>query len=119
MGGPNQGQWNHWRVTNPFHFSPESLPRGIDNMNLTRRHILHLVADVTALPVLSHIARAQTYPARPVRITVGFPAGAAADIGARLIAQVVVGAARPAVHYREPAGSRDAHRHRSCSARAG
>jgi tripartite-type tricarboxylate transporter receptor subunit TctC len=58
-----------------------------DDMELPRRHFLHLAAGAAALPALSRIARAQTYPGRPVRIVVGFPPGGAADIGARLIGQ--------------------------------
>jgi tripartite-type tricarboxylate transporter receptor subunit TctC len=56
-------------------------------MNLPRRRVLHLVAGAAALPVVSPIARAQTYPARPVRIIVGFPPGGPTDIAARLIGQ--------------------------------
>ena len=56
-------------------------------MTPSRRQILHLVGAVTALPVLSRIARAEGYPSRPVRIIVGFRAGSATDIDARLIAQ--------------------------------
>jgi len=52
-----------------------------------RRHFPHLAAGAVALPALSRVARAQAYPARPVRIIVGFPAGGPADIVARLIAQ--------------------------------
>ena len=52
-----------------------------------RRKFLHLAAGIAALPVASNIARAQTYPWRPVRIIVGFTAGSATDITARLFAQ--------------------------------
>jgi tripartite-type tricarboxylate transporter receptor subunit TctC len=38
-------------------------------------------------PALSHAVRAQTYPAKPVRLIVGFGAGQAIDILARLIGQ--------------------------------
>jgi tripartite-type tricarboxylate transporter receptor subunit TctC len=52
-----------------------------------RRQFLHLAAGAAALPVVSRMARAQTYPRRPVRIIVGFAAGGATDITARLIGQ--------------------------------
>ena len=48
-------------------------------MKLPRRQFLHLAAGAAALPAASRVARAQAYPARPVRIVVGFPAGGAAD----------------------------------------
>jgi tripartite-type tricarboxylate transporter receptor subunit TctC len=56
-------------------------------MKLPRRHFLHLAAGVAALSVASPIARAQTYPTRPVRWIVGYPPGGATDITARLIGQ--------------------------------
>jgi tripartite-type tricarboxylate transporter receptor subunit TctC len=56
-------------------------------MKLPRRNFLHLVAGAAALPAVSRIAQAQGYPARPVRIIVGFAAGGPADIVARPIAQ--------------------------------
>ena len=56
-------------------------------MKLPRRNFLHLAAGAAALPAVSHIAWAQTYPARPVRIIVGYPSGGSNDILARLTAQ--------------------------------
>ena len=51
-----------------------------------RRRFLGLAAGFAALPI-SRIARAQSYPARPVRIIVGFLPGDSTDVAARLISQ--------------------------------
>ena len=56
-------------------------------MMLSRRRILQLTASAAALLTASHIARAQAYPARPVRLIVGFTPGSGPDIVARLIGQ--------------------------------
>ena len=49
--------------------------------------MLHFAAAAAAVPAVSRIASAQNYPAKPVRIVVGFTPGSAGDIHARLIAQ--------------------------------
>ncbi len=56
-------------------------------MKLSRRKFLHLAADAAALPAVSRIAWAQTYPSQPVRLIVPAPAGGGFDGVARLIGQ--------------------------------
>jgi tripartite-type tricarboxylate transporter receptor subunit TctC len=54
---------------------------------MLRRQFLHLAAGAAALCAASRTASAQTYPSRPVRLIVGYPAGGVGDILARLIGQ--------------------------------
>lgn len=56
-------------------------------MQLSRRAVFRLTAGAVALPAVTRVARAQSYPSRPVRIIVGFGPGGANDITARLIGQ--------------------------------
>ena len=57
--------------------------------NLRRRQFLRLAAGAAAWPALPHIARADTYPSRPVRVIVGYAAGGPTDIAGRLISQAL------------------------------
>ena len=56
-------------------------------MKLSRRNLLHLTACAAGLPALPRAASALDYPSRPVRIIVGYAAGGAPDVLARLIGQ--------------------------------
>ena len=56
-------------------------------MNLLRRKFLHVVAGTLALPAVSRIAWAQTYPSRPITMIVPFPPGGTTDVIARSMAE--------------------------------
>src|SRR5688572_3506223 len=58
-------------------------------MKLPRRRLLPLLASAVALPVVSRFAAAQTYPVRPIKLIVAFPAGGPADTMGRLIGQAM------------------------------
>jgi tripartite-type tricarboxylate transporter receptor subunit TctC len=53
-------------------------------MDVYRRKFLQLTAGAAAMPAVSRVASADTYPSRPIRLIVGFTAGAASDVVARI-----------------------------------
>jgi tripartite-type tricarboxylate transporter receptor subunit TctC len=56
-------------------------------MNLPRRQFLHLAAGAAALPAISSMAWAQTYPTRPITMVVPYPAGGGTDAFGRMLAE--------------------------------
>jgi tripartite-type tricarboxylate transporter receptor subunit TctC len=56
-------------------------------MKIGRRKFLHLTAGAAAMPAAARLAAADDYPSRPVRLIVGFTAGAASDVNARIFAR--------------------------------
>src|SRR5665647_261880 len=56
-------------------------------MKFPRRQFIHLAAGAALLPVVSRTANAQAYPARPIRLIVGYTPGGSADLTARLMGQ--------------------------------
>jgi tripartite-type tricarboxylate transporter receptor subunit TctC len=60
-------------------------------LKISRRKYLHLAAGAAALPALSRIARAQSYPARPVTLVAPFPAGGPVDTIARILGEHLQG----------------------------
>jgi tripartite-type tricarboxylate transporter receptor subunit TctC len=71
-------------------------------MILTRRHTLGLVAGAVVAPAL---ARAQTFPTRPVTVVVPYPAGGPTDAIARIVAQELVAPLGQSVIVRNEAGA--------------
>jgi tripartite-type tricarboxylate transporter receptor subunit TctC len=59
----------------------------VNGMKLPRRHVLSLAVAAAAVPAISCFARAQSWPERPVRLVVGYPAGITPDVVARLVGE--------------------------------
>src|SRR5258705_9958674 len=96
---PRAGACAAWSSRSP-------LPRGVCNqMTITRRRFAILAGAAAAALAAVRMARAQGYPARPVRLIVGFPAGGAADITARLIGQWLSERLGPPVFIPQPPGA--------------
>jgi tripartite-type tricarboxylate transporter receptor subunit TctC len=56
-------------------------------MKLPRRKFLHLATCAAALPAVSRLAWAQTYPSRPITMIVPIAASSSLDVVARLVAE--------------------------------
>jgi tripartite-type tricarboxylate transporter receptor subunit TctC len=56
-------------------------------MRLPRRKFLHLAAGGAAVPAASRLARADTYPSRPITMIVPFAAGGGTDVLGRILAE--------------------------------
>ena len=56
-------------------------------MKLQRRQFLRFAAGAAAFPLVSRVAKAQTYPTRPISLIVPIAAGGATDTAARILAE--------------------------------
>jgi tripartite-type tricarboxylate transporter receptor subunit TctC len=56
-------------------------------MTLRRRQFLQLTAGAAAFPLVPRLAAAQSYPARPMHLIIGFTPGAASDVIGRIFAK--------------------------------
>ena len=55
--------------------------------HLSRRHVLAAASAVLMVPLAPLAVQAQTFPDRPLRLSVGFPPGTGPDVVARLLGQ--------------------------------
>jgi tripartite-type tricarboxylate transporter receptor subunit TctC len=71
-------------------------------MEFPRRHFLHLAAGAAALPALPHIAKAQAYPLRPIKLIVGAPPGGGGETVVRIMGRWL---GQPVIIENRPGGS--------------
>src|SRR5262245_17623144 len=74
-------------------------------MTLARRRFLHLAAGALTLPAVSHTARAQGYPSRPLTLVVPFAAGGPSDAVGRIMAEGMRGPLGQAVTVENVGGA--------------
>jgi len=72
---------------------------------ITRRHFALMLATLPVTAARTGTAQAQSYPARPIRFVVPFPAGGSTDVGARLIAENVSRAFGQQVYVENKSGA--------------
>src|SRR5438874_9104761 len=63
--------------------------RSVFPRKISRRRFVKVAAAALSVTAMPRIARAQSYPSRPVRIIMGFAPGASGDIAARVLAQAL------------------------------
>ena len=74
-------------------------------MHLPRRRFLRLAVGTAVLPTIARAASAQAFPTRPITMIVPFPAGGAADLVARSIAERMQGSLGQSVVVENMAGA--------------
>jgi tripartite-type tricarboxylate transporter receptor subunit TctC len=74
-------------------------------MEFPRRHFLHLAADAAALPAVTRMARAQTYPTRAITIIVPTAPGGGVDAWTRIVVERMRGPLKQPIIVENIAGA--------------
>ena len=74
-------------------------------MKLARREFLHLAAGAAAMPAVLRVAKAQTYPTRPITVIVPYAAGGATDVLGRVLAERMRGSLGHAIIIENVSGA--------------